>query len=271
MKNDNGIRKYCNCDSFLSYQQLIDEGNFTIKGHLPVRRVKFDRVLSGNGKSVEGNLRVGHLRCGGFGAQDIAATFRKPWSFLGMDHPDQPFDNIFAGGISLEFKTTFAYNYMTLVHAHGPFSGDYCKVMIWSKTMIRVLLNFGYGQIKQDVDITSIGRTLDDNQWHEFSLMFNLKELNVTLDGIEMIQGLPLQDDPVQFNVDDKAVYVGGSYHDKNGFIGCIRSFVSVSFPHLKKFSTIQPLTISLPNCLLYFNCGCELFFWFIVCEWSYP
>lgn len=223
--NDKITGRYCNCDSLISTQQVVDEGNFTIKSHLPVRQVKFQKVLK-IGRS-EGSLRVGHLRCAGFGAQDIAATFRKPWSFLAMDHPDQPFDNIFAGGISLEFKTTFAYNYMTLVHAHGPFSGDYCKVMIWSKTMIRVLLNFGFGQIKQDVDIAQIGRTIDDNQWHDFSLMFNLKELNVTLDGIMMIQGLPLQEDPVQFNVDDKSVYVGGSYHDKNGFIGCVRSFVS--------------------------------------------
>ncbi|XP_066924868.1 EGF and laminin G domain-containing protein-like [Clytia hemisphaerica] len=215
--------QYCNCDSFQSKYQIVDEGNFTIKDHLPVRRVHFDKVLEGGGS--EAMLRVGHLRCAGFGSRLNAATFRKPWSFVGMDHPDQPFDNIFAGSISFDFKTSIAYNYMTMMHAHGPFSGDYCKVMIWSRTMVRVLLNFGFGQIKQDVDISSTGRTLDDNDWHEFELMFNLKELNVTLDGIRMIQGLPLQDDPVQFNVDDKAVFVGGSYHDKNGFIGCIRSF----------------------------------------------
>ena len=216
--------QYCNCDSFQSKFQIVDEGNFTIKEHLPVREVSFNQVLRGKGQ--EANLLVGHLRCAGFGSRINAATFRKPWSFVAMDHPDQPFDNIFAGSIAYEFKTSFAYNYMTMMHAHGPFSGDYCKVMIWSKTMVRVLLNFGFGQIKQDVDISQTGRTLDDNDWHEFELMFNLKELNVTLDGIRMIQGLPLQDDPVQFNVDDKAVYVGGSYHDKNGFIGCIRSFV---------------------------------------------
>ena len=114
--------------------------------------------------------------------------------------------------------------------------------------MVRVLLNFGFGQIKQDVDISQTGRTLDDNDWHEFELMFNLKELNVTLDGVRMIQGLPLQDDPVQFNVDDKAVYVGGSYHDKNGFIGCIRSFVSFIYSFQKVLLTFQA-SIGLNSC----------------------
>lgn len=220
--------KYCNCDS-LSDQTLKDEGNLTIKEHLPVRKVNFQSVLNSGEISSEALLLVGHLRCSGFGSRHIAATFRKPWSYLTVDHPDQPFDNIFAGGISFDFKTSVAYNYMVMAHAHGPFSGDYLKVMIWSQTMIRVHLNFGFGDIKQDVDISSIGRTLDDNQWHEFDVMFNLKELNVTLDGVRRIQGLPLQDDPVQFNVDDKPVYIGGSNHDKHGFVGCIRSLVGVS------------------------------------------
>ena len=216
--------KYCNCDDLNAYENVWDEGNFTIKQHLPVRQVKFTEVLKG---SVEAILRVGHLRCAGFGSRNIAATFRKPYSFLSVYHPDQPFDNIYAGGISFDFKTSVAYNYMIMAHAQGPFSGDYVKIMIWSKTMVRVHLNLGFGDIKQDIDITSSGRVLDDNQWHEFGMMFNLKELNVTLDGVRMIQGLPLQDDPVQFNVDDKPVYIGGSHHDPYGFVGCIRSLVS--------------------------------------------
>ena len=58
------------------------------------------------------------------------------------------------------------------------------------------------------------------------SNFFNVltQELNVTLDGVEMIQGLPLQEDPFQFNVDDKPLYVGGSHHGRHGFVGCIRS-----------------------------------------------
>ena len=159
----------------------------------------------------------------------MAATFRKPYSFLSVDHPDQPLDNVFNGGISFDFKTSIAYNYMTMIHAHGPFSGDYVKVMIWSRTLIRAHINFGYGDIKQDIDISDTGRTLDDNEWHECSFMFNMKEFNMTVDTVSTIQGLPLQDDPVQFNVDDKSVYVGGSYHDKNGFVGCIRSLVGVT------------------------------------------
>ena len=222
--------KYCNCDSLDSFSDLFDEGNFTEKSHLPVRQVQFDQVLKGSVRAV---LRVGHLRCSGFGSRDVAATFRKPYSFLSVDHPDQPYDNIFAGGISFEFKTSVAYNYMTMVHAYGPFSGDYMKVMIWSRTMIRVNMNFGFGDIQQDVDIEKIGRYIDDNEWHEFDLMFNMKELNVTLDGVLMIQGLPLQDNPAQFNVDDKPVYVGGSYHDEYGFVGCIRSLVSFLFKRL--------------------------------------
>ena len=60
---------------------------------------------------------------------------------------------------------------------------------------------------------------------NKFSLTFSpLQELNVTLDGVEMIQGLPLQEDPFQFNVDDKPLYVGGSHHGRHGFVGCIRS-----------------------------------------------
>ena len=105
------------------------------------------------------------------------------------------------------------------MHAHEPFSGDYCKVMIWSRTMVRVLLNFGLGQIKQDFDISSTGQTLDDN---ETKWCLILK--NSTLPWTVLTC---FKDDPVQFNVDDKAVYVGGSYHDKNDFIGFIRSFVS--------------------------------------------
>jgi len=217
----NNIGKYCNCDSLDPYNNIFDEGNFTVKEHLPVRQVKFTSVLEGSGEMF---LRVGHLRCSGFGSRDIAATFRKPYSFLSVDHPDQPFDNIFAGELAFDFKTSVAYNYMVMAHAHGPFSGDYIKIMIWSRTLVRVHLNFGFGDLKQDVDIASTGRTLDDNQWHTFSAMFNMKELNVTLDGIMMIQGLPLQEDPVQFNVDDKSVYIGGSYHDPYGFVGCIRS-----------------------------------------------
>ncbi|XP_065666081.1 contactin-associated protein like 5-3 isoform X2 [Hydra vulgaris] len=216
------VGKYCNCDSLDAYKDLFDEGNLTVKSHLPVRQVKFEQVLKD--PSIHALLRVGHLRCAGFGSREIVATFRKPYSFLSVDHPDQPYDNIFSGGISFEFKTSVAYNYMTLVHAHGPFSGDYMKVMIWSRTMVRVNMNFGFGDIQQDVDIEKIGRYIDDNEWHEFDLVFNLKELNITLDGVLMIQGLPLQEDPVQFNVDDKAVYVGGSYHDEYGFVGCIRS-----------------------------------------------
>ncbi|XP_065666075.1 contactin-associated protein-like 2 isoform X1 [Hydra vulgaris] len=215
------VGKYCNCDDLNAYQNLFDEGNFTTKEHLPVRQVQFDQVLKG---SVTAKLRVGHLRCAGYGAREVGATFRKPYSYLSVYFPDQPFDNIYAGGVSFEFKTSVAYNYLVLVHAWGPFSGDYLKVMIWSRTLVRVLLNFGFGEIKQDVDIEKIGRYLDDNEWHEFDVMFNMKELNVTLDGILMIQGLPLQDDPVQFNVDGKPLYVGGSFHDEFGFVGCIRS-----------------------------------------------
>ena len=218
-------KKYCNCDDLEAYQNIWDEGNFTIKSHLPVREVQFKQVLKAGG--LQAILRVGHLRCTGFGSRLNAATFRKPWSFLAVDHPDQPLDNIFSGGISFEFKTSVAYNYMVLIHAHGPFSGDYVKILIRSTTLVRIHFNTGFGDLKQDVDISETGRTLNDNQWHEFSLMFNMKELNVTLDGVEMIQGLPLQEDPFQFNVDDKSVYIGGSYHDKNGFIGCIRSLVS--------------------------------------------
>ena len=77
------------------------------------------------------------------------------------------------------------------------------------------------------MDISATGRSINDNTWHEFSLMFNMKELNVTLDGVEMIQGLPLQEDPFHFTVDGKPVYVGGSYYDRHGFVGCIRSLVS--------------------------------------------
>ncbi|XP_012566541.2 contactin-associated protein like 5-3 [Hydra vulgaris] len=215
------VGKYCNCDDLSAYQSLVDDGNLTIKEHLPVRQVQFDQVLKG---SVTAQLRVDHLRCTGSGAREVAATFRKPYSFLSVYFPDQPFDNIYAGGVSFEFKTSVAYNYLTLVNAYGPFSGDYLKIMIWSRTLIRVLLNFGFGEIKQDVDIEKIGRYIDDNEWHEFDLMFNMKEVNVTLDGILMIHGLPLQDDPVQLNVDGRPMYIGGSYYDEYGFVGCIRS-----------------------------------------------
>ena len=218
--------KYCNCDSLDPFgSNIFDEGNLTVKEHLPVRQIKFTSVLKSD--QLEAYLRVGHLRCSGFGSHRISATFREPYSFLSVDHPDQPFDNIFAGELAFDFKTSVAYNYMVMAHAHGPFSGDYAKVMIWSRTMVRVHLNFGFGDIKQDVDIAGTGRFLDDNDWHEFSMMFNMKELNVTLDGIMMIQGLQLQEDPVQFNVDDKPVYIGGSFHDPYGFVGCIRSLVS--------------------------------------------
>ena len=220
------IGKYCNCDSLNQWQQIFDEGNFTIKAHLPIRQVQFKSVLK---NSVEALLRVGHLRCSGFGSQDIAATFRKRYSYLSVYHPDQPFDNIQAGGISFDFKTSIAYNFMIMAHANGPFSGNYIKIMIWSRTMVRVYLNLGFGDLKQDVDISSTGRTLDDNQWHELNVMFNLKELNVTLNGIEMIQGIPLQETPTIFNVDATPVYVGGSAHSRHGFIGCIRSLVSIN------------------------------------------
>jgi len=218
-------RQYCNCDSLNNYNDVHDEGNFTIKQHLPVRAVNFQGKVVRN--SVNALLRVGHLRCMGFGSRDISATFRKPYSYLSVYHPDQPFDNVQAGEISFEFKTSEAFNYMTVAHAIGPFSGNYIKVMIWTKTMMRVHLNLGFGDLKQDVDISRIGRTLDDNQWHEFSVMFNQKEMNVTLDGVRMIQGLPLQSEPVFFNVDATPVYIGGSYHDIFGFVGCIRSLVS--------------------------------------------
>ena len=218
------IKKYCNCDDLEAYHMVRDEGNFTIKQHLPVREVTFTSVLKTD--RLQSTIRVGHLRCTGFGSRLVSATFRKPWSFLSVYHPDQPFDNINAGGISFDFKTSIAFHYMVLVHARGPFSGDYIKIMIWSRTLIRVLFNAGFGQFKQDISIADIGRTFDDNQWHEFNLMFNLKELNVTLDGVRMIQGFPLQEDPFQFTVDSKPVYVGGSYHDKFGFVGCIRSLV---------------------------------------------
>lgn len=224
--NRNPTGTYCNCDKLNQWAEVFDEGNFTIKEHLPVRQVQFKSVLKSS--SVAAILRVGHLRCSGFGAQDISATFRKDYSFLSVYHPDQPMDNVMAGGISFDFKTSTAYNYMTMAHAIGPFSGNYIKVMIWSRTMVRVHLNLGFGDLKQDVDITTTGRTLDDNEWHEFNVMFNLKEFNVTLDGVHMIQGLPLQDEPVIFNVDATPVYVGGSRHDIHGFIGCIRSLVSL-------------------------------------------
>ena len=144
-----------------------------MKQHLPVREVIFTQVLKA--RQVQAILRVGHLRCTGFGSRLNAATFRKPWSFLAVDHPDQPFDNIHAGGISFDFKTSIAYNYMVMIHAHGPFSGDYIKVMIRSRTLVRVHLNTGFGDFKQDVDVAQTGRTLDDNDWHEFSVMFNMK------------------------------------------------------------------------------------------------
>ena len=57
-----------------------------------------------------------------------------------------------------------------------------------------------------------------------FMYLFLHQELNVTLDGVHMIQGLPLQENPFQFNVDDKPLYVGGSHHGRHGFVGCIRS-----------------------------------------------
>jgi len=244
--------EYCNCDSLESYENTFDEGNFTIKEHLPVRRVHFTSVLKQDGRAGnnEAILRLGHLRCTGFGSRAIAATFRKPWSFLAVDHPDQPFDNIYAGELQFDFKTSMAYNYMVLMAAHGPFSGDYIKVMIWSKTLIRVHLNMGDGDFKQDLDISETGRTLDDNQWHEFNVAFNLKELNVTVDGVRAIQGLPLQEHPVQFNVDDKAVYVGGSYHDKNGFVGCIRAlYVNGRIHNIRKVAEGQEDYGVYPGC----------------------
>ena len=88
-------KKYCNCDDLDAFNNVFDEGNFTIKEHLPVRAVKFTSVL--RAKSLNALLMVGHLRCTGFGARNNAATFRKPWSFLSVDHPDQPFDKIAAG------------------------------------------------------------------------------------------------------------------------------------------------------------------------------
>ena len=216
------------------YNDVHDEGNFTIKQHLPVRAVNFMGKVVKN--SVTALLRVGHIRCMGFGSRDISATFRKPYSYLSVYHPDQPFDNIQAGEISFEFKTSEAFNYMTVAHAIGPFSGDYIKIMIWTKTMMRVHLNLGFGDLKQDVDIAQTGRSIDDNQWHEFSVMFNQKEMNVTLDGVRMIQGLPLQSEPVFFNADATPVYIGGSYHDIFGFVGCIRSLVSFFSDNFKSF-----------------------------------
>lgn len=216
--------QYCNCDSTDAFNDVKDEGNFTIKEHLPVRAVNFLGNVVKN--SVKALLRVGHLRCQGYGFHEISATFRKRYSYLSVYHPDQPFDNIQAGEISFEFKTSVAYNFMTIAHAVGPFSGDYIKIMIWSKTMMRVRLNLGFGDLKQDVDISRTGRTIDDNEWHRFSVMFNQKEVNVTLDGVRMIQGLPLQPYPVIFNTDATPVYIGGSYHSRWGFIGCMRSVV---------------------------------------------
>ena len=40
---------------------------------------------------------------------------------------------------------------------------------------MRIFFNAGFGDIKQDVDIATTGRFLDDNDWHEFSIMFNMK------------------------------------------------------------------------------------------------
>ena len=51
---------YCNCDSLESFTNIWDEGNFTIKEHLPVRQVQLDAVLKSG--QVAANLRVGHLR-----------------------------------------------------------------------------------------------------------------------------------------------------------------------------------------------------------------
>ena len=33
-------KKYCNCDDLDAFDMVHDEGNFTIKEHLPVRKVK---------------------------------------------------------------------------------------------------------------------------------------------------------------------------------------------------------------------------------------
>ena len=77
--------------------------------------MKFTSVLKAN--SLTAQLMVGHLRCTGFGARKNAATFRKPWSFISVDHPDQPFDKIPAGAYTTPyFITPTLFTYLLFIY-----------------------------------------------------------------------------------------------------------------------------------------------------------
>ena len=162
------------------------------------------------------------------GGKLLAATFREPYSYLEIEGPRKTdYNNILdAGVLSFEFKTVRAAGIMA--YARGPISGDYVKVQIVGRTRMRTTINLGYYKdIYVDVEIRGINRTFDDNLPHHYEMGFNRKEMNVTVDNITRTVGFEFRFGITHLNLDGSSFYVGGSIDDQDGFVGCMRNFVS--------------------------------------------
>ena len=162
------------------------------------------------------------------GGKIKAATFREPYSYIEMEPTDDTDWNnhMDVGNIAFEFKTTRAAGIM--VYGRGPISGDFVRIEMIGRTRIRATMNLGYYKdLYVDIDIRRKNRTFDDNLFHKFALDWNRKEMNVTADNITRTMGFHFQYGISHLDMNGAPFYIGGSVDDQNGFVGCMRDFVS--------------------------------------------
>ena len=75
--------------------------------------------------------------------ENLAATFREPWSYLQIELTDENDWNNYldAGDVGLEFLTTKAEG--VLVFTRGPISGDFLQIKLVGRTRARATINLG--------------------------------------------------------------------------------------------------------------------------------
>lgn len=207
--------KGCNCDAILPYSntELSDEGLLYQKEFLPVKEIHIGDTGTtiSNGKQVKVNL--GPLTCEGDALFNEAVTFKYEDAVISLPNLIQGEAN----DIYLQFKTTI--NSGVFFHGRGIY--DNFKLALMSDRSIQfITLN---GRDMQPLTVEAPYR-LNDNDWHSVSIERNKKEVRLVVDGqITTNAATRLSASRTSSTTH---LILGATEDFKEGFVGCIRSFL---------------------------------------------
>ena len=107
-------------------------------------------------------------------------------------------------------------------------SGEYFRLQIVNETTVSLIYNIGNGA--RNIELSLVGKQVNDRSYHTVTIYHNMKEFGLILDDLKSTHQNPLF---LKRDLDlENKLYVGSyPYDPTEGFVGCIRGLVRHYFP----------------------------------------